>query len=39
VQVGSAVVAGVAVYIGAALMLRIEEVDDVMDAVRRRFRG
>jgi hypothetical protein len=39
VQVGSAVVAGIAVYIGAALMLHIEEVDEVKDAVRRRFRG
>lgn len=39
VQVGLAVVAGVGVYLAAALMLGIEEVDDVMSAVRRRFSG
>jgi putative peptidoglycan lipid II flippase len=39
VQVGLAVVAGVAVYLVAALMLGMEEVDEVMGAVRRRFRG
>jgi len=39
VQVGLAVVAGVGVYLAAARMLGIEEVDDVMSAVRRRFSG
>ena len=38
-QVGLAVVAGVGVYLGAALMLGLQEVDEVMSAVRRRFRG
>ena len=38
-QVGLAVAAGVGVYLAAALMLHIEEVDEVMSAVRRRFRG
>lgn len=39
VQVGLAVGAGLGAYLGAALMLGIGEVDDVMGAVRRRFRG
>ena len=39
VQVGLAVVAGIGVYLAAALMLGMEEVDEVMHAVRRRFRG
>ena len=39
VQVGLAVVAGVGVYLGVALMLGMQEVDDVVGAVRRRFRG
>lgn len=39
IQVGLAVAAGLAVYVGSALMLRLEEVDEVMHAVRRRFRG
>ncbi|MGZ8630234.1 MAG: murein biosynthesis integral membrane protein MurJ [Actinomycetota bacterium] len=39
VQVGLAVVAGVGVYLVAALMLGMDEVDEVMHAVRRRFRG
>jgi len=38
-QVGLAVVAGVGVYLGAGLMLGMHEVDEVMSAVRRRFRG
>jgi putative peptidoglycan lipid II flippase len=39
VQVGLAVAAGIGVYLVSALMLGIEEVDEVMGAVRRRFRG
>ena len=39
VQVGLAVVAGVGVYLLVALMLGMEEVDEVIGAVRRRFRG
>ena len=39
VQVGLAVVTGVAIYVGTALMLGLEEVDDVVDAARRRFRA
>ena len=39
VQVGLAVVAGIGTYLVLALMLAIEEVDDVMSALRRRFRG
>ncbi len=39
VQVGLAVVAGVVVYLGVALRLGLQEVDDVVGAVRRRFRG
>jgi putative peptidoglycan lipid II flippase len=39
VQVGSAVVAGVAIYLLTALMFGIGEVDEVVGAVRRRFRG
>ena len=38
VQVGLAVAAGVGVYLAAALMSGIEEVDEVVGAVRRRFR-
>jgi putative peptidoglycan lipid II flippase len=38
VQVGLAVAAGLGVYLMTALMSGIEEVDEVMDAVRRRFR-
>ncbi|MEX1263251.1 MAG: murein biosynthesis integral membrane protein MurJ [Actinomycetota bacterium] len=39
VQVSLAVVTGVGAYLGAALMLGMREVEDVMGAVRRRFRG
>ena len=39
VQVGLAVAAGIGVYLASALMLGLEEVDEVMGAVRRRFRG
>jgi putative peptidoglycan lipid II flippase len=39
VQVGLAVAAGIGVYLLAALMLGVEEVDEVVGAVRRRFRG
>jgi len=39
VQVGLAVLAGIVVYLLAALMLGMEEVDDVVSAVRRRIRG
>ncbi len=39
VQVGLAVIVGVAVYLLEALMLGMEEVDEVIGAVRRRFRG
>ncbi len=38
-QVGAATVTGLGAYIAAALMLRIEEVDEVKGAVLRRFRG
>jgi putative peptidoglycan lipid II flippase len=38
VQVGLAVAAGVGTYLAAALMSGIEEVDEVVGAVRRRFR-
>ena len=38
VQVGLAVAAGVGIYLAAALMSGIEEVDEVVGAVRRRFR-
>ncbi len=39
VQVGLAVAAGIGVYLLTALMLGMEEVDEVIGAVRRRFRG
>jgi len=39
VQVALAVAAGIGVYLLAALMLGMEEVDEVIGAVRRRFRG
>jgi putative peptidoglycan lipid II flippase len=39
VQVTAAVVAGVLVYVVGALMLGLEEVDEVMGALRRRFRA
>jgi putative peptidoglycan lipid II flippase len=39
VQVGFAVAAGIGVYLLTALMLGMEEVDEVIGAVRRRFRG
>ncbi len=39
VQVGAAVVAGIGIYLAAGLMLHIEEVDDVIGVVRRRFHG
>ncbi len=38
-EVAAGVVAGVLVFVGCALMLGIAEVDEVKDAVRRRFRG
>jgi putative peptidoglycan lipid II flippase len=38
-QVGAATVVGLGVYLAAALMLRIEEVEEVRGAIRRRFRG
>jgi putative peptidoglycan lipid II flippase len=38
-QVALAVAAGIGVYLAAGLMLGLEEVDEVMSAVRRRFRG
>ncbi|HJR96691.1 MAG TPA: hypothetical protein VJ979_02135, partial [Actinomycetota bacterium] len=38
-QVTAAVVAGVVVYVVGALMLGLEEVDEVMSALRRRFRA
>jgi putative peptidoglycan lipid II flippase len=38
-QVGAATMAGLAVYLIAALMLRIEEVEEVKGALRRRFRS
>jgi putative peptidoglycan lipid II flippase len=38
-QVGAATIAGLAVYLIAALMLRIEEVEEVKGALRRRFRS
>jgi putative peptidoglycan lipid II flippase len=37
-QVGAATVVGLGVYLAAALMLRIEEVEEVRGAIRRRFR-
>jgi len=37
--VALAVAAGIGVYLLAALMLGMEEVDEVIGAVRRRFRG
>jgi peptidoglycan biosynthesis protein MviN/MurJ (putative lipid II flippase) len=39
VQMAVAVVTGVGVYFIASLMLGMEEVDEVVGAVRRRFRG
>ena len=36
---GAATIAGLAVYLIAALMLRIEEVEEVKGALRRRFRS
>ncbi|HVF07373.1 MAG TPA: murein biosynthesis integral membrane protein MurJ [Actinomycetota bacterium] len=39
VQVSLAVVAGACTYLGAALMFGLQEVDEVVGAVRRRFRG
>lgn len=39
VQVALAVITGIGIYLGGALMLGIREVDDVLGAVRRRFRG
>jgi putative peptidoglycan lipid II flippase len=38
VQVGLAVAAGVGIYLATALRSGIEEVDEVVGAVRRRFR-
>ncbi len=39
IQVLGAVGTGLLIYLGGALMLGLEEVDDVVGAVRRRFRG
>ncbi len=39
VQVSIAVVAGALTYLAAALMFGLQEVDEVVGAVRRRFRG
>jgi putative peptidoglycan lipid II flippase len=39
IQVGAATLVGLGVYLGLALMLRIEEVEEVKSAVLRRFRG
>lgn len=39
VQVGAAVGAGLLVFVASTLILRIEETDEVKDAVLRRFRG
>jgi putative peptidoglycan lipid II flippase len=39
IQVGGAMIVGLGIYLAAALMLRIEEVDEVKSAVLRRFRG
>jgi putative peptidoglycan lipid II flippase len=39
VQVSAGVMAGLLVFVAAALILRIEEADEVKDAVLRRFRG
>ncbi len=38
-QVGMATAAGLGIYLGAALMLRIQEVEEVKSAIRRRFRS
>jgi putative peptidoglycan lipid II flippase len=38
-RVGVAIVVGVLVFLGSALILRIGEVDDVRKVVLRRFRG
>ena len=38
-QVGAAVGAGLLAFVASTLILRIEEADDVKDAVLRRFRG
>ena len=38
-QVGAATLVGLGVYLIAALMLRIEEVEEVKSAIRRRFRS
>jgi putative peptidoglycan lipid II flippase len=38
-QVGVAIVAGVLVFLASALILRIGEVDDLREAIARRFRG
>jgi putative peptidoglycan lipid II flippase len=39
VQVGAAIGAGLLVFVASTLILRIEEADEVKDAVLRRFRG
>ena len=39
VQVGAAIVAGLLVFVASTLIFRIEEADEVKDAVLRRFRG
>lgn len=39
VQVVASVIAGVLVFLGSALMFRIDEVDEVRKALRSRFRG
>lgn len=39
IQVLGAIGTGLLIYLGGALMLGLEEVDDVVGAVRRRFRG
>ncbi len=39
VRVGAAIGAGVLVFVGTALILRVTEVDDLRKAVLRRFRG
>jgi putative peptidoglycan lipid II flippase len=39
IQVLGAVAAGISIYVGGALMSGLEEVDEVVRAVRRRFRG
>ena len=38
-QVGAATAVGLAIYLAAALMLHIQEVEEVKGIVRRRFRS